>query len=311
MAHDHGQRRKLNPSILLENVEALGKRFRAEHLDGWKSAIPDLEADWFLALHFLFERTFMRGRRDELSNVFLSFTIERLRDHFRPSSDLDEAYRLLLRHYKQGHLNGDDILAFKKQLGSLGKKGCIKQPAFQTEIADFNPIVNLLTTTHEVTVTWPTRYQKETRLSNDKDLLMVLGILNLVCQADCQNVYLLLMNQIEIEGPKAAYNSLTCLHEVGDKLAAMTIRDLGMMHPSLISQDFEIVFPVDTWVRRTSRLLGCDSKNDIGIKRYFIRECQRCGVDVLLFAAGMWYLGANALDVLTEEFLGSHQIADR
>ena len=44
-------------TILIKNIETLGKRFRKEYLGGWDT--QKLESDWFNALCFLLERNFM------------------------------------------------------------------------------------------------------------------------------------------------------------------------------------------------------------------------------------------------------------
>jgi hypothetical protein len=43
-------------------------------------------------------------------------------------------------------------------------------------------------------------------------------------------------------------------------------------------------------------------------KAFFQNRCTECGVDITLFAAGMWYLGANALTILVDDFLKTFDI---
>lgn len=294
------------PSVLLKNIETLGKRFRKEHLGGWD--IPTQESDWFYALRFLLERNFMRGRRDEVSNVFLSFAIDRLRHLLHPSDGLDDAYHTLREHHASGHLDSSRIVGFKKHHGMKGTANAVAHDAFAKEIAANNSVVKLLTTECEVTVKWPSEYRKTTRLSNEKDLMMVMDTLHLICQPGCRNVYAYLLEQIKAGRVETAYKTLDDLSAVGDKLASMTIRDICMMHPGLVLKDFSNVFPVDTWVRQVAAMLGCCATSDSGIKTFFQERCSECGVDVTLFAAGMWYVGANAMRILVNDFLGIYEI---
>ena len=293
-------------TILIKNIETLGKRFRKEHLDVWDT--QRLESDWFYALGFLLERNFLRGRTDELSNIFLSFAIDQLSFLLRPSNDLEEAYRRLNEHHVSGHLDSNRIGTFKKQHGMKGTANSITHEHFDEEVAAANPIVKLLTTKCEVTVKWPSKYQKVTRLSNEKDLMMVLDTLNLICQPGCQNVYLYLLEQIKAGRTRTAYKTLDSLTAVGDKLASMTIRDICMMQRGLMLTDSCDVFPVDTWVRQTAEKLGCEAKGDLEIKEFFQKRCTECGADITLFAAGMWYLGTKALTILVDDFLGTYEI---
>jgi hypothetical protein len=88
----------------------------------------------------------------------------------------------------------------------------------------------------------------------------------------------------------------------------MTIRDICMMQPGIVLKDFSDVFPVDTWVRQVAAILGCKATSDSEIKVFFQERCSECGTNITLFAAGMWYLGANALTILVNDFLGTFEI---
>lgn len=303
------EQKTIEPSILLSNIETLGRRFQEEHLGKWRRG--NLESDWFSALHFLLERNFMRGRRDELSAAFLWFTIDRLRHLLRPTDGLEVAYRKLTEHHQAGHLDSSIIADFKKRHRLRGTANSISHKDFDIEIAAINPVAKLLTTKQEVTVEWPKAHRRETRLSNDKDLRMVMDTLSLICEPDAQNVYSFLMRQINENGAQTAYNTLSTIHAVGDKLASMTIRDLGMMNPGLIRMEFGNVFPVDTWVRRVALLLDCDAESAGEIKSFFQQKCDEAGIDIMLFAAGMWYVGANSLRVVFEDFIGQFRIPPR
>lgn len=292
-----------NPTLLLKNVEVLGKRFCTKHLGGLD--IPRLESDWFYALSFLFERTFMRGRRDEVSFAFLSFARDRLQKMLRLSEGLDAAYLTLKEHHAFGHLDSGSIGKFKKRHGMKGTANAITHQAFEDEIAANNPIVKGLTTNCDGMVN-----SKSTPLSNEKDLMMVLDTLALLCEPGRQNVYVYLLDQIKTGRTETAYKTLDGLIAVGDKLASMTIRDICMQR-ELVPEDFGYVFPVDTWVRQMAPMLGCRATTDAGIKAFFRNQCTDCGVDIMLFAAGMWYLGTNAQTILVEDFLGKYEIWPR
>jgi hypothetical protein len=55
-------------------------------------------------------------------------------------------------------------------------------------------------------------------------------------------------------------------------------------------------------------MLGCKGASDSGIKEFFRERCSECGIDIMLYAAGMWYLGANALTILVNDVLGRCEI---
>ena len=104
-----------------------------------------------------------------------------------------------------------------------------------------------------------------------------------------------------MEGPDKAYNDLIKnIRAVGDKIATFIIRDIGLLNPGLINSKYEYAFPVDTWVRQISKeKFGLEAK-DSEIKKFFIEKCKAVRQDPLKFAAGIWYLGFNALDIALE-----------
>jgi len=65
---------------IMRNIEQLGERYCRKYLDSWNK--EKLQNNWWEALKFFFSHSFMRGRRDELSNEYYYFTIGTLKDHF-------------------------------------------------------------------------------------------------------------------------------------------------------------------------------------------------------------------------------------
>ena len=69
-----------------------------------------------------------------------------------------------------------------------------------------------------------------------------------------------------------------------------------------------ILYPIDTWVVKITKKLGCDTNNIEKIKEYFIEKCINSGINPLKFAAGIWFLGIHSLDILLENYLGTMEI---
>ena len=51
---------------IIRNIETLGDRYISKYLSYWQK--EELDNNWWGALKFFFGHSFMRGRRDELSN---------------------------------------------------------------------------------------------------------------------------------------------------------------------------------------------------------------------------------------------------
>ena len=132
--------------------------------------------------------------------------------------------------------------------------------------------------------------------------MMVLDVLKFVSD-DNQNIYNYLKNTIVNSGVKTAYEKLTKMRAISDKIATFTIRDIGLINLGTVSKDYELAFPVDTWVIKIAHKLGCTSNGIKEIKQYLIEKCKDTDVDPLKFAAGIWYLGFHSLDILLKKCL--------
>ncbi len=215
----------------------------------------------------------MRGRNDELSQKYLDFTVTALEEEILhiTKEGLDRSYKRLkkeMEHYQKGQNN-----SIKK---ALTKPRKVKS------------------------------YKKEFSLSNDKDVMMVLDCLKFISNGNRKNVYNYLKTEIERtdSGLEKVYNELDDIYGIGDKIATFIIRDIALINSGLINKnDYKMAFPVDTWVRKIALAkFGCTEKDsDEQIKIHLIKKCKECNVNPLKFAAGLWYLGANSLDLLVEK----------
>jgi hypothetical protein len=151
-------------------------------------------------------------------------------------------------------------------------------------------------------------------LRNDKDLMMVLSTLKfIVDKPNRKNIYKYLRQKIAASGIEKTYRELDEIREVGDKIAAFTIRDIVLMNPNLITKkhlddaEYEYAFPVDTWVEtiaedfldfKIDKQLKLDKQEQI--KQFLIKKCRENQCDPLKVAAGLWFLGFNSLDLLID-----------
>ena len=289
---------------LIKNIERLGERYCRRYLDSWNN--KRLQDNWWEALKFFFSHSFMRGRRDELSNEYYYFTIRTLENYFPISNqDLDRFYEKIKEQKR--YFNKECILKFKKE-NKIGRGNSIKHGDFRKEVAENNPIISLLITPKNIEVKWDREtYNKKLFLANDEDVMMVLDVLKFVSD-DKKNIYNYLRNMIVNSGVKAAYEKLTKMRAISDKIATFTIRDVGLINLGIVNKDYEWAFPVDTWVSKIARKLGCNDKGIEEIKQYLIKKCKNTDIDPLKFAAGLWFLGFHSLDILLENCLDEIEI---
>ncbi len=296
-----------NYEKIMKNIEQLGERYCRRYLDPWNK--ERLQTNWWEALKFLLSHSFMRRRRDRLSNEYYYFTIETLKDYFSiTDGDLNTSYEKLKE--KKKYFDKKCILKFKKNK-NIGRKNSIKDPDFRKEVVEKNPIVKLLITPKEVKVKWDNKtYSKVMCLGNDEDVMMVLDVLKFISDDDKKNIYNYLRDTIVNFGVKAVYEELIKIRAVSDKISTLIIRDIVLMSSEIkiTYEDAKWAFPVDTWVIKIAHKLGCNSEDVEKIKNNLVEKCRELGVDPLKFAAGLWFLGYHSLDILLENCIGEIKI---
>lgn len=289
---------------IAKNIERLGERYYRKYLN-----ILDKEAlenDWWTALNFFFSHSFMRGRRDKLSNEYHLFTISVLEEYFSiKTQSLAKAYNNLKGH--KNFFDKNTILNFKEKK-NIRFGNSIKDKDFEMEISSKNPFIKTLLTRKEIEVKWDdTSYRKKIHLGNDRDIMMVLDVLNFISSENKKmNIYNYLKNKIRT-GVKSAYKELINIYAIGDKIAAFTIRDILLMNPEIIKNDYWFAFPIDTWLFKVAKKFGFEDASNEKVKEFFVEICQKYNLNPLKVNAGLWFLGFNSLDILLEN-LGNIKI---
>lgn len=301
---------------IFKNIELLGGRYCQEYLYNKKLNKQKLEKDWWEALKFFFSRSFMRGRKDELSNEYYCFTIEVLKKAFSIDEKSDESYKILKKH--EQYFGRQFVLDFKQRRG-IGRGNALSnnyKEDFKKEVVAKNPIVALLIKRQLTKIEWEDGdYPKKVFLGNDEDIMMVLDTLKFISDNGRKNVYSYIKNVITESGVETAYKEVTAIRGVGDKIASLIIRDISLINPEIVKNDYnyyEKAFPVDTWVRQVAQKLNLklnlklnpNNATDVEIRNCFINKCLSSKKDPLKFAAGLWYMGFNCLDILINDCLG-------
>jgi hypothetical protein len=280
-------------SVLLKNIEILGDKYVQEHVRTLDKG--RLERDWWEALKFIFSRSFMRGRRDELSARYFDFTMGVLKDLIGiDEADSEDAYSKLVAQR-----------GLFKVAKEMKKKSLKDYPEF-AEIVEGNPVVRALSERKN-------EKKDALALGNIGDIVMVLEVLAFITESEQKkNIYRYLLRRIEGgDGVESAFRELIGMKYIGNKIASFIIRDILLLNPDIKLKDneYEYAFPVDTWVNQIAEKMGCKRKTLEETKRCLIEKGKANGLNVFKFAAGLWYLGFNSLEVLLNDYLEYHEIA--
>ncbi|MCP2619782.1 hypothetical protein NLC35_00835 [Candidatus Aminicenantes bacterium AC-334-K16] len=156
----------------LKIYEQAGEDYCQQNLlNEWHNDI--LERNWWEGLKFFFSRTFPRGRREELSNEYYSFTLKVLKESYEIVERncgnlfdlLDKAYERLIQDKK--YFDKEQIRNFKRAK-KIGNRNSLKHPDFREEVLEKNPIIKLLVEKREIEITWEERkYRKKIYLGNE------------------------------------------------------------------------------------------------------------------------------------------------
>jgi hypothetical protein len=120
------------------------------------------------------------------------------------------------------------------------------------------------------------------------------------------NVVDFVLKLIKEDRMREAYRAINKVSEVGDKIAAVFLRDIVCMFDlegSVSKEGHLYLQPVDTWVRKVAQELWKELKtgNDTGIKLKIVDVCFEYRISPIAFNQGAWYLGAHAFDLILEE----------
>lgn len=262
-----------------KNIESLSRYYFDSYLDRFDK--NQLENDWWYSLQFFLDHSFDRGRRDELSKMYCTFTVDTLDDYYSISNNPLLAFDELKKDRKS--LDISLIYNFKK----INKgRNCIKDPKFSI-LKNENELIDILTNDRDVTYSIvDKRYSKnDVSLKNELDLLMVLDVLNFLVKNNEPNIYSYIKRHMENGDNEKIYNQLTSITGIGDKIASFIMRDIGLLN-NIEMEKYDYVFPVDTWVAQVAGKIGCNKSSFRGIKECSLKNCMNYQVDPLKFAAG-------------------------
>jgi hypothetical protein len=273
----------------LKSIERLGSlKYLNDHLSKWDK--NKLQKDWFYALEFFFSKTFMRGRNDSLSNKYLDFTIYVLKNFLSNNDSNKKDYSKLKEALNE--LDVKFIKQFKKN-NNISKGNVLNE--YKEVLVNKNKIIKLLVTNIDY------KNKEMIPINSDKDLMMILDVLRFITSSENKkNIYIYFKKLIEEDIDKA-YEELGKLEQIGDKLSTFVIRDIILLNNNLYNPQYSYknAFPVDTWVIQIAKKIGYVGKENVEeVKEYLIGICQKHKINQLNFASGLWYLGANSLDIL-------------
>ena len=248
----------------------------------------------WLALIFVLDRAFYQGRRDELSGAFELAAIAALKKILEdPWSDL---FVRKIENYKR-----KEFLDFKfKGKGNEGWE------SYREKWGSGNPLIPVLEDKYPIR-------EKERQVGKPRDREMIVSTLNLISESARRHDYNFLKYSVEKirDGEiQDLHGELTEIRQISEKIASLILRDIVLIFlPELDSEeklgkeDYELLQPIDTWVRQiTRKYLSLDGKGDRKLRKSIVEACLRTRprTSPILFNAGAWYLGKHSLDIAME-----------
>jgi hypothetical protein len=243
----------------------------------------------------------MRGRRDDLSEEYYRYAVIALAEYFNipekpgerefsPIAAANNCFdKTIIEEFKQD-----------KKMPRIGNS--IKHPEFRNEVAEKNDLIKCFLEKRVVRFDdILEKAPKTVYLGFDRDIMMVLDVLKFLTEdKERANIFNYVCDRLTNSGVRATHQQLTRIYAVGDKISAFIIRDIGLLNTNVKIDEYEFAFPVDTWVLKIAKKLGCATNDLQKVKSWFIDKCVADHLDPLKVAAGLWYLGFNSLDIVLD-----------
>lgn len=297
---------------ILLNIEDIGKNcvknfnttvlfVNNTSLDLFKEVIM---TDWWEALKFFLHHSFMRGRRDELSEAYYNFTIKVL-DSIRKSRAVD-FFELWAFDYKLA------ITDFKKRK-NIVKGNCLSLE-YRDEFHNYLSEINYNILHHFILPLYNQEKSQSEKvyINNDRDLLMILDVLKfLVTKTNCEDYNIVKYSIDKIKSGEIVdlYDNLNHISYIGDKISTFYLRNLAFVFSmtnevsKLDKKDLKCFLPIDTWISQVCEKTGIIEKENMNnlqmVKENMIEKCNGI-VNPLFFNQGAWYLGANSFNMMFE-----------
>lgn len=256
----------------MEEVVAEGLAFKKADND--KSRIVQ---SWWLSLVFFFDRVFYQGRRDEVSHMFEQASIEAL-EELLGASDGQKLSKLL-------KLKNSGYLQFSRYKNHPELDEGLKK-AYVVELYDGR--------------------RKKSSTGKERDREMTVDTLSFIAENLKPYDYNILRWSIDKIGKgnlKNVYKEIRSIRQIGDKTASLFLRDvvtIFKLENKVHLDDYVLLQPVDTWVRKISKRLNLAPSDisDEKLKRNLVNICLKNGVSPIKLNQGIWYLGSFSLDIL-------------
>lgn len=249
----------MNPETLVKRIEKFHKNYRSEFLQDRIKKKDIYLKDSRDALFFILPFSFYQGRRDELSSKF------------------EEKARDTLNSY----LKNNDIFSVSNSNSRITNKNELKK--------EYSKLYELL---------------ENNGVNKEGDRLMVLSLVNFIQSNHEKNILKFLIREVESKNVKEAYNDLDGIWSIGPKIASLILRDIVYIYEldnHLKKPDnYYFLQPIDTWVHNLSKKIGLIDKDKIykGEARDITDRCFEFEVNPIHYNQGVWYIGANSLQVL-------------
>ena len=252
--------------------------------------LEEIKNNWWYSLIFLFDRTFYRGRSDELSARFEKITINALKKILCEPDEKISSIDKVLRLHNQGQLDYTKY-GYTTKMEAQGHSSELKEPLDKKYFFD------------------STKPKKKSITGRETDREMVIDSLRLVSKLQGYNHSLIkyTIDNVTNENLYHIYDKVTGIRYVGPKTGSLFIRDVVVIYQLedyLEDNDYQYVQPVDTWVRQMCERFGWveENTNTEDVVKIMTQECKKADVSPLRFNQGLWYLGSHALDLLLEGF---------
>lgn len=140
-------------------------------------------------------------------------------------------------------------------------------------------------------------------VNKEGDRLMVVSLVNFIQSNHEKNILKFLIEKIKSKKVEEAYKNLDNIWSIGPKIACLILRDIVYIYrleTHLDKKDYYFLQPIDTWVHKISKKIGLVNRDKIykNEAEDITDRCFEVGVNPIHYNQGVWYIGANSLQIV-------------
>lgn len=135
------------------------------------------------------------------------------------------------------------------------------------------------------------------KIGMQRDVEMTISLMKFISKIPDHNLLKYLRDKFKTNRVHELFNELQTIKGIGPKIASFVLRDFAVLFDldkNLSKNDFMVLQPIDTWVKKVGLLLKLYNSMDVDentVREAIVDFCLEHSLPPARFNQGMWYFG--------------------